>query len=437
MNKYTYLLIFSIFFGFSQTPITDANFKDAIASCLSMNPIDGMCSSSQWGAMPDWDVSNVTDMSSAFIFYSMFNGDISGWNVSNVTNMNSMFNSAEAFNQNIGSWNVSNVTTMNAMFNGMGPGFPANAFNQDIGSWDVSNVTDMSSMFRFSMFNQDISSWDVGNNTTTGLMFWGTPFNQDIGGWNVSNVTNTTYMFAGTPFNQNIGGWNMSNVTSMTGMFWEAGSFNQDISSWNVGSVDSMYGMFYRATSFNQDISGWDVSNVGQMGQMFDGATAFDQNLGAWNITNVASMALMFEGVQLSTPNYDATLTGWAALPTLPPNITFSGGLSTYCNSESARNTLINTYGWTITDGGLDCTVGVEDYDISELSLYPNPARHTLFIKGYNEALDAMIFDLLGKQMLSTNVVMGEIDVKALPAGLYILRLSNETSSITRKFIKE
>ena len=47
---------------YSQTPITDANFQVAINTCLSTNPIDGMCSSSEYGAMPDWDVSNVTNM---------------------------------------------------------------------------------------------------------------------------------------------------------------------------------------------------------------------------------------------------------------------------------------------------------------------------------------------------------------------------------------
>ena len=50
----------------SATPITDANFQDAINTCLATNPVDGMCSNSEYGAMPTWDVSQVTDMSYAF-----------------------------------------------------------------------------------------------------------------------------------------------------------------------------------------------------------------------------------------------------------------------------------------------------------------------------------------------------------------------------------
>ena len=59
------------------TPITDANFQTAINTCLATNPEDGLCSDSEYGAMPTWDVSQVTDMSYAFTQIVNFNGDIS------------------------------------------------------------------------------------------------------------------------------------------------------------------------------------------------------------------------------------------------------------------------------------------------------------------------------------------------------------------------
>ena len=142
----------------AKTPITDANFKTAINTCLSTNPVDGMCSDSEYGAMPDWDVSNVTDMSEAFEGWWDFNGDIGSWDVSNVTNMRNMFDDAQSFNQDIDSWDVSNVTNMADMFD------TAEDFNQNIGSWDVSNVTNMKEMFLEAIrFNQDISNWCVSN----------------------------------------------------------------------------------------------------------------------------------------------------------------------------------------------------------------------------------------------------------------------------------
>ena len=52
-----------------------------------------------------------------------------------------MFDSAKAFNQPIGQWDVSQVTNMSSMFHGAG------AFNQPIEQWDVAQVTEMSFMF--------------------------------------------------------------------------------------------------------------------------------------------------------------------------------------------------------------------------------------------------------------------------------------------------
>ena len=64
MYKLQFVLLLATSFYFSQnTPITDANFQTAINTCLTTNPEDGMCSDSEYGAMPDWDVSQVTDMS--------------------------------------------------------------------------------------------------------------------------------------------------------------------------------------------------------------------------------------------------------------------------------------------------------------------------------------------------------------------------------------
>ena len=170
--------------SYSQTAITDDNFQDAINTCLSTNPVDGMCTDSEYGAMPTWDVSNVSDMFTAFYQKTTFNGDISSWVTSSVTNMGNMFYGATSFNQDIGSWDVSNVTNMNVMF-----GF-ASAFNQDIGSWDVSSLIYMQSMFNnATSFNQDIGSWDVSSLIYMFRMFYGaTSFNQDISNWCVTNI---------------------------------------------------------------------------------------------------------------------------------------------------------------------------------------------------------------------------------------------------------
>ena len=160
-NITTLLILLYCFIINAQTPITNDNFLSAIDACLATNSVDGMCSGSQYGAMPTWDVSNVSVMSYAFADRNSFNGDISSWDVSSVTNMEEMFGRAFAFSGDISSWNVSSVTDMYGMFSSYN-----SAFNQDIGDWNTSSVIDMGRMFYgSSAFNQDIGNWAVDNVT--------------------------------------------------------------------------------------------------------------------------------------------------------------------------------------------------------------------------------------------------------------------------------
>ncbi|MBI9068996.1 MAG: BspA family leucine-rich repeat surface protein, partial [Salinivirgaceae bacterium] len=151
----------------------------------------------------------------------------------------------------------------------------------------------------------------------------------------------------------NLNLWDVSNVTNLSRVFFQSVNFNQDISDWNVSSATNMNNLFWRAHTFNQDISNWNVSNVTNMSYMFEGATAFDQDLSLWQIGAVTTMSGMFEGVTLSTANYDAILLNWTQ-QSVQSDVTFSGGSSQYSAgaAASARQNLIDSYSWVITDGG-------------------------------------------------------------------------------------
>jgi len=123
-------------------------------ACCSKPNVD--CGAAGLVDMPDWDVSQVTDMSELFKDKAQFNVNIGQWDTSSVTTMKEMFNRAYAFNQDIGSWDTSQVTTMWATFSN------ARAFNQDISVWDTSRVIDAFQMFHSATaFNRDIRSWDM------------------------------------------------------------------------------------------------------------------------------------------------------------------------------------------------------------------------------------------------------------------------------------
>jgi hypothetical protein len=301
----------------------------------------------QWGDIEWLDMSNMFNNAiNITVFTATDTPDLS-----TVTSMVGTFHNASSFNSNINNWNVVNVTDISTMFDN------ATSFNQSLDSWDVSNVIDMSDMFfEAAIFNQPLNNWNVSNVDDFREMFsFADSFNQPLNNWDVSGPSNLEEMFANADsFNQPLNNWDISSATSIVAMFRGASSFNQPLNSWDVSGQTDMTFLFFGATSFNQPLNGWDVSNVSVMTGMFMGATSFDQSLASWDVSNVADMMLMFlddsspsvppgflDSIEsyigfrpsnngLSTPNYDATLISWSA-QNLESSVVFDAGTSKYC----------------------------------------------------------------------------------------------------------
>ena len=305
-------------------------------------------------SLDGWNTSSVTDMSFLFNGASAFNSSIGNWITSSVVTMERMFYQATAFNQPIGDWNTAAVTTMYQMF------ASATNFNQPIGSWNTGAVINMSDMFNnASAFNQPISNWNTAAVTNMSLMFASaTNFNQPIGNWNIAAVTDISNMFSEAhAFNQPIGNWNPERVINMSYMFYNASAFNQPIGNWNISSINYINYMFHGATSFNQPLGSWNTSSVRRMDLMFFGATAFNQNLGTWTLNSNVDMRNMFDNSGINCANYSATLVGWSKNPLTPVYRTLGVfGRQYNYTGLAARNYLVNTKGWSISDAGLAAT---------------------------------------------------------------------------------
>lgn len=404
------------------------------------------------GAIGHWDVGNVQIFDELFTFCEVFNQDIGGWDMSSATSLFQMLRGNYKFNQDLNAWDVSNVTNMEGLF------FFTETFNQDLNNWDVSKVTSMAEMFYVNnVFNGDIKTWDVRNvENMNGMFLEAFSFNQDISGWNVSKVKDMTDMFASAiNFNQDIGNWDVSKVTNMIGTFRNAQAFNQDIGDWEVGNVTSMAAMFLEAVSFNQDISDWEVGKVTEMDDMFERAVSFDQDLGKWDIGSLVKnefsngLRHMFKDGGLSIANYDATLIGWHTdtsgaagdgIDDIPFDITFGGGNSQYCAADSARQDLIDTYRWSISDAGQDClSVDVDDLAFGhEITMHPNPSSDFVYFKGdLKDVRGVEIFNLKGQRVMIFNNNLNEFNISQLPPSLYLVKLFSERSFRTFKLIKE
>ena len=307
-----------------------------------------------------------------------------------------------------------------------------------ISDWDVSQVTNMSNAFENKTdFNGDISSWDTTNVTNMSAMFgFATAFNQPLNDWDTSKVENMSVMFyRASVFNQPLNDWDTGNVINMSYMFDNATTFNQPLNDWEVGNVTNMYAMFGFATAFNQPLNDWDTGNVINMSDMFNNATTFNQPLNDWEVGNVTYMDNMFDNSGLSTDNYDGVLNSWSELG-MQSNVTLGAQQINYCNGADARQSLIDNYGWIITDGELDCsTAGVDDQNQLDISIYPNPTSDIVYIDGNYTQLKVIIYNVLGKEILNKSIT-NSIDISHLDNGVYILQLSDGVKLITRKIIK-
>lgn len=281
-----------------------------------------------FSAIANWDVSNVTDMSEMFAItktitnvdalanwnvsrvrsmYGMFlkcfelesiNG-LANWNVSSVKDIKDMFKVCESLKNlsGLANWDVSNVTNMGAMFYGCGSLTDVAA----LANWDVSNVRNMEDLFNRCTALTSLSgleNWDVSNVETMRDMFAYTGIsNVDaLANWDVSNVTNMDWMFDGCKKLASLDGlanWDVSNVTDFNCLFSGCTSLtNLDaLANWDTSSVTSMAQLVQSCTNLS-DINGlanWDVSNVTRMDGMFYECKSLSDigPLANWDVSNV------------------------------------------------------------------------------------------------------------------------------------------------------
>ncbi|MCF6226256.1 MAG: DUF285 domain-containing protein [Xanthomonadales bacterium] len=129
---------------------------------------------------------------------------------------------------------------------------------------------------------------------------------------------------------------------------------NMTVVATDLSAVTSMARMFQGASLANPDTSGWNTITVTDMNRMFMFATVANPDTSNWNISLVTNMVLMFSGVTLPSGSYDTLLIGFSN-QSVQSNVMFDGGGSQVCSIEgmNAKNSLISSDGWVISDGGL------------------------------------------------------------------------------------
>ena len=84
-------------------------------------------------------------------------------------------------------------------------------------------------------------------------------------------------------------------------------------------------------------------------------------------------------------------------------------------------------------------TLSNEDFELETgISLYPNPAKNNIYIKGQVAQLKTIdVYTLTGKHILNVKNNFKKIDVSRLESGIYFFKLNTKNSTTTKKIIIE
>ena len=98
---------------------------------------------------------------------------------------------------------------------------------------------------------------------------------------------------------------------------------------------------------------------------------------------------------------------------------------------------LVTSRLFTYLVGGADCaTAGVEDISANAVKMYPNPANGVVnFSSASNEAIGVTVYDLLGKQVMEAQNVQSQLNISSLNPGMYFVKMTQGTSSATKKLV--
>ena len=263
--------------------LTDATFKEASWDWVQ----DTTSATATWGALGDWDVSGVKDMSKAFSkdrsdkadgysangnpkVASFVGTGLENWKTGSVTSLERTFLGATSFvGTGLEKWITTSLTTLKYTFSG------ATAMNAGLGMWDTTMVNSLSGTFHIAkaFVGTGIDKWDTGSVTDLGKTFISARvMNANLGGWVVDRVTSLGHTFENAYEFRGVGleKWNTERVTSMRRTFFETALADVDLGGWSVSNVKSLMWTFSRCRKFKATgLSKWDVAKVTNMDNTF------------------------------------------------------------------------------------------------------------------------------------------------------------------------
>jgi len=129
---------------------------------------------------------------------------------------------------------------------------------------------------------------------------------------------------------------------------------------------------------------------------------------------------------------YRVTNTGPDGSAFVESNWTFSGANA--LNGETTNATATTPYPYATYTNSV---FSADQFDTNNFSLHPNPAKSNFvnISSTGSGAIQANVFDILGKQVINATVANGRLDVSPLNTGVYIVKLTQGAATTTKKLI--
>ncbi|MGQ2982887.1 T9SS type A sorting domain-containing protein [Flavobacterium sp.] len=144
------------------------------------------------------------------------------------------------------------------------------------------------------------------------------------------------------------------------------------------------------------------------------------------------------DNLDILQPAYYANSNGWQQVTytmTAPASATaFRIDYRVFQEATGADSGLVYLDDFSFVD---QTTAGVKESAIAGLKLFPNPLKGNVLniTSDANATKTVAIFDVLGKQVVNTTTANNSINVSNLTSGVYIVKITEEGKTATKKLV--
>lgn len=153
------------------------------------------------------------------------------------------------------------------------------------------------------------------------------------------------------------------------------------------------------------------------------------------NYTYQASNTIITKDNYTIDPNQDIVMKAGNSI-TLLPNTYITNG-SKYLAKIEGCNIIGEAFLERKSFQKISLSINLDAKTASKIKVYPNPTSDFLAIKSQSEIIGVQVFDVAGRKLNVSLSNDKKIDVRAIPAGTYLITVETKEGVSTEKFIKK